>query len=184
MASKKNTQTSANPHVLVMNFADLVNALDARFDPTLDTGHDKRSTKDASLRVIIGSMCRLFHTQVFGEINGGGIPNTTKRVTDSHAQMAELQRKHQLSNGDIDYDRLVIDPAYDNALFYLEINEARDNVYKECLAECVRLYREITLEDWTPAITSRTTSTTTNAMTDDLRKRKAEEAKKRFARVA
>lgn len=181
MASKKNAST-ANPHVLVMNFASLVSALDARFDPALDTGADRRSAKDGSLRVIIGSMCRLFHTQVFGEINGGSIPNTTKRVTDSEAQMAELQRKHQLANGEVDWDAMVGDPQYDNALFYMEINEARDTVYKDCLAECIRLYREITQEDWTPAITSR--AATTNAMSDDLKKRKAEEAKARFARAA
>lgn len=182
MASKKNVAVTANPYVVVLNFANTVNALDARFDPTLDTGADRRSTKDGSLRVIIGSMCRLFHTQVFGEINGGSIPNTTKRVTDSEVQMAELQRKHQLADGSCDWDRLISDPQYDNALFYMEINEARDEDYKNALAECVRLYREITQEDWTPAITSRTT--TTNAMTDELKAKKAEEARRRFAKAA
>ena len=153
--------SSANPYAVVLNFQPLVAALDGDEFNT-DAGHERPSTKDASLRVVISMMIQNLHNQTVGVINGGAIDNTFKRVTKSEADLAELFEKHRDSTGNVDRDGLNMDRRFQSAMRWYEINEQRHNVYTDACNELKTVYRNITGEDWKPMERKPQTETTTN----------------------
>lgn len=179
----KRTQTvRTNKHLITIDFSRLVDALDTT--SMLDTGQDKRSQKDASIRIVLGMIAQVFHNQTVGELPGG-IPNTTKRVTDSKAQIDELMKGHTLENGEVDWDRLTSNPRWQNACFYDTINEERHDCYTDALASVAAVYSEIFGEAWKPYVrTDKSNAAPANAMSDELKAKAVALAKAKYSRAA
>jgi len=159
MAKSSLKTSSANPYAVVLNFAPIVNVLDGDEFNT-DAGHERPSTKDASLRVVISMMIQNLHNQTVGVINGGAIDNTFKRVTKSEADLAELFEKHRDSTGNVDRDGLSMDRRFQSTMRWYEINQERHNAYTEACDGLKTLYRNITGEDWKPMERKAPTETT------------------------
>lgn len=166
--------------VITLDLRPLVNALDSGTTFNMDTGQDRKSQKDAGLRVLLGLLTQTVYTQTYGKIPGD-IPNAKDRCDDSLHRINKLYDKWRQEDGNPDFDAIVTDPGYLRTLEWQAVNEARLNVQHDYYSQLRHAYKEITGVEWEPReMRTQTTTTSTNKMTDDLKAKAIADAKARF----
>lgn len=118
-----------------------------------DTGHELPSTKDISLRIVIGRMCQMMHDQTCGTINTGGaraIMNARDRARQSDDDLAAHQKRYTGEDGEPDFAMMAGDPRTYKLQYWCGVNNERYTAYQEILDQLKMVYKTITRENWVP----------------------------------
>lgn len=118
-----------------------------------DTGHELPSTKDISIRIVLGRMCQMLYDQTCGTINTGGarqILNAKDRMYQSDMDLAAHQKRYAGEDGEPDFTMMAGDPRTYKLQYWCEVNNTRFHAYQELLDQFKLVYKAVTREDWVP----------------------------------
>lgn len=154
-----------------------------------DTGHDLPSTKDISLRIVLGRICQMLHDQTCGTINTGGarqILNAKDRMYQSDMDLAAHQKRYAGEDGEPDFTMMAGDPRTYKLQYWCGVNNERYTAYQEMLDQFKLVYKTVTRENWVPMENSNSPvkKIDPKTLSDEQRERMEAAMKKQADRLA
>lgn len=120
------------------------NGNDANGNPI--TGHERASTGDMGLRILLGQIAGVIHTQLEGG-KDARFDTLKARFDKSQQTLNQLMARYA-----DDPDAMSADPQFIRAMHYNMVNEARYDAYRELKVAFTDLYKKVTGESWKPYV--------------------------------